>query len=429
VLVCDDGNNPENLDKSVKNILQAARNHPPVAILHRPKREGFKAGNINNALRLHGRRFEFFAVADADEILPEDFLSQCVSRMSLDQTVGFAQCAHVSRTLGATEFATKHNIAVAGHWRHFVPARESYGLLPFYGHGAVVRMKAWQQVGGFPEIVSEDLGLTFLLYQQGYRGIYIPEIICKESFPSDFRVMTRRAGKWVRGTLQFLRTYGIPLVKTSHIGIVEKLDLIFCALMLLLPLPFVFMMLLVAAIYLSNQYELLNGSLAEIWKSPIVLLTSIVAMLSPMAYTLTEIRRYRFQTVKQLLFSAGTCLAIVPHSAREALGYMLSGRASFPVTGSDQQRQSQSQRHISRCDLTLFLLGCLLFAASMIVTDLLLMGVAIAFIMGVICLSTSYFPRMLWLIPFILIVIGITLTPLSLLAVPLAVSTSFATQP
>jgi cellulose synthase/poly-beta-1,6-N-acetylglucosamine synthase-like glycosyltransferase len=423
VLVCDDGNESEKIDKEIKEVLKKAGHHPQVTIVRRSNRRGFKAGNMNNTLKIHGDRFKYFAVADADEILPENFLSQCISRMCQDPNICFAQCAHAARICGATEFAAKHSIAIAGHWRHFVPARQHFGLMPFYGHGAVIRMEAWRRVGGFPEIVSEDIALTVLFYREGYRGIYIPQVICEESFPSDFQAMSCRTGKWVRGTLQFLKVYWRALIGTSSMSVVEKIDIIFCTLGLLLPLPFILVMLLVAVLYLTNQHELLNSVLADLWKSPIILSTSLLAMFSPMIYTLAEVPRHHLRVLKQLVFSAGTYLALVPQSAWEALCYLLSGRASFPVTGSNEREDRKS---FGVKGAILSILACILLTAAVLGADLLLAGVGMAFVLGAMCPRRGTVPHIVWCIPFVVILVGLVSIPLSLLAIPLGVCASFA---
>jgi cellulose synthase/poly-beta-1,6-N-acetylglucosamine synthase-like glycosyltransferase len=423
VLVCDDSDKAEYVYESVNSILADMVNHPPVTIVHRTDRTGFKAGNMNNALKAHGNRFQYFAVADADEILPTSFLSKCISLMVQDPDIGFAQCAHSARSTGATDFASRHSIAIAGHWRHFVPVREHYGFLSFYGHGAVIRTEAWRKAGGFPEIVSEDLAFTFILREKGYRGIYVPEVVCQESFPPDFQAMTKRTGKWVRGTMQFLRTYGIQLLKSSRIKGVEKLDAIFCALGLLLPLPFIVVILLIAGIYFGNQYEVLRVALGGMWKDPLVLVMGLIAMLSPMVYTLAEIPRAGLKVVKQLVFSAGTYLALAPHSAWEQLGYLFSGRADFPVTGSVTKRP---QSRFGTRDMLLVILAGVLLGSSIMAVDLLLMGVAVAFLLGVMCRITGRVPLFAWCASFVLVMIGILLMPVSLLAAPLTAGTSFA---
>jgi cellulose synthase/poly-beta-1,6-N-acetylglucosamine synthase-like glycosyltransferase len=372
---------------------------------------------------LHGDRFAYFAVADADEILPSEFLSICVSRLSQRPGVGFAQCAHAARESGASEFAARHGLAIAGHWRHFVPAREWYGLLPFYGHGAVIRMDAWREVGGFPEIVSEDMALTIQLRRAGFHGIYVPDVVCEENFPPDFRAIARRTGKWVRGTLEFLRSYGMPMCRSPRISLVEKLDVLFCAMGLLLPMPLLLVLLLMASLYLANGHDNLKVALAALWDDPVVFTTGALAMIAPTTYMLAELPRHRLRVIRQLVFSTCTYLGLVPHSAWESLGYLVTGRATFPVTGSSRRapRRGDVPKHVC-----LLLLSGFVFFASVAVADLLLMGVALAFVLGLVQVRRHPALRLAWCLPFALVLLGVMLKPLSLLAMPLAIGTSFA---
>ncbi|MEZ4893405.1 MAG: glycosyltransferase [Saprospiraceae bacterium] len=47
-----------------------------VTVVRRPDRKGFKAGNMNYGLANHAINEPYFAIADADEILPTDFPEQ-----------------------------------------------------------------------------------------------------------------------------------------------------------------------------------------------------------------------------------------------------------------------------------------------------------------------------------------------------------------
>ena len=106
-------------------------------------------------------------------------------------------------------------------------------------------------------------------------------MICEESFPPDFSSLTRRTGKWVRGTLEFFRTYGVPLLVSRRISAIEKLDVAFCALSLLLPLPFLMIMLMVSALYVSGQHLASQAALVAMWDDPLILAIGLMAMLSP----------------------------------------------------------------------------------------------------------------------------------------------------
>jgi cellulose synthase/poly-beta-1,6-N-acetylglucosamine synthase-like glycosyltransferase len=71
VYVLDDSTDPA----YVKRINIFTHQHPTrVTIVRRRCRQGFKAGNLNHALRGPASQEPFFAIVDADEILPSDFL-------------------------------------------------------------------------------------------------------------------------------------------------------------------------------------------------------------------------------------------------------------------------------------------------------------------------------------------------------------------
>ena len=64
--------------------------------------------------------------------------------------------------------------------------------------------------------------------------------------------------------------------------------------------------------------------------------------------------------------------------------------------------------------------------SAVAVGDLLLTGVAVAFLFGMAAAKGAKFHAVAWCIPCVLVVVGIVLKPFSLLAAPLAVGTSFA---
>lgn len=45
-----------------------------VTVIRRKGREGFKAGNINHAMRQVPREYEYFSISDADTLLPPDYI-------------------------------------------------------------------------------------------------------------------------------------------------------------------------------------------------------------------------------------------------------------------------------------------------------------------------------------------------------------------
>ena len=65
-----------------------------VKVIRRSDRVAFKAGNMNHGLRHFATEEPYFAIADADEILPADFLTKLVPVMEADPKCGFVQANH-----------------------------------------------------------------------------------------------------------------------------------------------------------------------------------------------------------------------------------------------------------------------------------------------------------------------------------------------
>ena len=71
----------------------AARHADRVSVVRRANRTGFKAGNLNHALK-HRVIEPYFAIVDADEIVPRDFLCKLVPYLEYDPACGFVQAIH-----------------------------------------------------------------------------------------------------------------------------------------------------------------------------------------------------------------------------------------------------------------------------------------------------------------------------------------------
>ncbi|MCB0574484.1 MAG: glycosyltransferase, partial [Saprospiraceae bacterium] len=84
VYILDDSSQQEFKDR----VDAFAAQHPGlVKVVRRPDRKAFKAGNMNYGLANFAHE-PYFAIADADEILPTDFLSKTVAVLESDPTCG-----------------------------------------------------------------------------------------------------------------------------------------------------------------------------------------------------------------------------------------------------------------------------------------------------------------------------------------------------
>jgi len=210
VLICDDSQETDNQDR-VRDFCR--RNNSKCTLIARPDRRGFKAGNLNNAIQNHVSE-DWILLVDADQILPTTYLSQFVSRLPQDADIAFVQAAQQTITTGehSSYFQAVFSPEVKLYYSRDLSLRERFGLVPLLGHGAMIRRAAWEKVGGFPEVVSEDFAFTLRVASNGYSSKYFQEILSYEGIPCDFGGFVVRLKKFAKGTAELFRVEMKPFL-------------------------------------------------------------------------------------------------------------------------------------------------------------------------------------------------------------------------
>ncbi len=356
VYILDDSSSPE---YQARVDAFAARFPEVVKVVRRPNREGFKAGNMNYGLKHVATKEPYFAIADADELLPTDFLSKLAPVMEADPMCGFTQANHRANPNAESPLARAMGIGVDLHWKWYQPLRNNYGFVMFLGHGALLRRRCWEEIGGFPDIVSEDLGFAIHIREKGYRGRFVEDVVCYEDFPDTVRAFRIRHMKWTRGTSEFLRKKMGWLLKARNITWTEKLDILFPTLNL--PLTLVYFLFMINANLVLPYFF---GQTADVtfvlggreWAFPVMSMDTgfqaiydwdffAITMLAFFAPVLCFIiglahqpaRLFRFLSQSTVLYAA-----LSPLSSIGVLAYMISGKAIFLVTGDSEQKEHRA---------------------------------------------------------------------------------------
>jgi len=197
--------------------------HPElVTVIHRNKREGFKAGALQAALdRSKG---EFFVLFDADHMPKPDFLQRMVPYLCSDDTIAFAQSRQsylhdvnswVARALG---------LGIDAYAFVDQEARFSGDLLThFSGSGGVFRRRAVIDVGGWSsQTLAEDLDLSIRLRLRGWRWVYDKSVECPGELPASFTILRRQQFRWASGFAGCLSKHLRSLLITSQMSLGQK---------------------------------------------------------------------------------------------------------------------------------------------------------------------------------------------------------------
>lgn len=357
VYILDDSSDP----KCQAQVDAFASAYPEkVVVIRRPTRQGFKAGNLNYALTHHVKE-AYFAIADADEILPSSFLSKLVPRMLADPTCGFIQANHRCASHSGKRLNQDLRVGVDIHWKWYQPLRNRYGFVMFLGHGALLRRSCWTRVRGFPELVSEDLAYAIAVREIGYVGRFAEDIVCLEEFPDSVRAFRVRHIKWTRGTCELLSKTMGDLLRSRAITWPEKLDILFPTLNL--PMSFFFFIfmvnsallpytmggewrditLAVGSLDLVLPVVLMPEGLTRIYSYDLFLIT-IMTILAPVMCFILELWRQPIRLFRFLCHSTALYAALSPLSFLGVFGFMLTRKAGFLVTGDRGKRQSTRHR-------------------------------------------------------------------------------------
>ncbi|SDE87695.1 membrane glycosyltransferase [Paracoccus isoporae] len=192
----------------------------PVWYRRRTDNTGRKAGNIADFIRRWGGRYEQMLVLDADSVVSGDVVRQMSARMSADPALGLIQTIPML-VHGQTIFA--RIIQFAG--RIYGPAI-ARGVAAwsgdngnFWGHNALIRISAFAECCGLPElpgkapwggtILSHDFVEAALLRRAGWKVRLDWDLRASyEGSPPTLLDMAVRERRWAQGNLQHLRLIG-----------------------------------------------------------------------------------------------------------------------------------------------------------------------------------------------------------------------------
>jgi cellulose synthase/poly-beta-1,6-N-acetylglucosamine synthase-like glycosyltransferase len=410
-----------------------------VRVVRREERVGYKAGNLNHALARIATE-PLFVIADSDEILPRNFLARLVPRMNADPRCGFIQANHCCAEKG-TRLQRDMSLGIDVHWKWYQPLRNRFGFVMFLGHGALLRRSCWEKVGGFPEVVSEDLAYAIAIRERGYYGSFADDVTCFEEFPDTVRSFRVRHVKWTRGTCEFLHHYGLDLLRSRRIPWTEKLDILFPTVNLPITLLF-FIYMVDAAIVLpltigQSTMLTIETRMGEFFIPMMhmpdemsVLYTwdffamTVLAMISPILCFVVELWRKPLKLLRFLTHSTALYAALAPLSTICVVGYLKTQQARFLVTGdkSDKHRGGQfwsdthpdtpAVRGLELLAATVFAIGAA--ASFQIALFGLAVGYALLPLMHRRTWGETWLGKLVW-VPFPFILVGIGVGGMSLL--------------
>ncbi|MBK8940346.1 MAG: glycosyltransferase [Polyangiaceae bacterium] len=172
--------------------------------LHRVDRTGYKAGALDNGLKV--AKGDLVAVFDADFVPQPDFVRSIVGHFD-DPKVAMVQTRWGHMNRDHSNLTQIQALMLDGH--HLVENRARCGagfLFNFSGTGGMWRRQAIEDAGGWEhDTLTEDLDLSYRAQLKGWKFVYRPDVVTPSELPEEVSAVRAQQYRWAKGTVQTAR--------------------------------------------------------------------------------------------------------------------------------------------------------------------------------------------------------------------------------
>jgi cellulose synthase/poly-beta-1,6-N-acetylglucosamine synthase-like glycosyltransferase len=211
-----------------------------ISYVHRRDRTGFKAGALENGMKL--AKGKLIAIFDADFTPKPDFLRNIVDYFS-DERIGMVQMRWGHINANYSLLTRLQEILLDGHFVVEQTSRNRSGaFFNFNGTAGMWRREAIEWSGGWQhDTLTEDTDLSFRAQLMGWKFVYLLDDDAPAELPVEINAFKAQQRRWAKGLVQVGMKLMPRLWKHPQLSWKQKLELFFrlfgnCAAMLMIML-------------------------------------------------------------------------------------------------------------------------------------------------------------------------------------------------
>lgn len=235
--------------KAVESLRRQGVN---IQYLHREKRSGFKAGALEEGLKVASG--ELIAIFDADFVPDPEFLNRTVHHFT-GPKIGMVQTrwGHINRDYN--HLTQVEAMILDGHFVMEHGGRSLSGrFFNFNGTAGIWRREAIESSGGWQhDTLTEDTDLSYRAQMEGWKFLYLPEVVCPAELPVEMTAFKNQQFRWAKGLVQ-TGIKLLPQILTSNLPWKIKSEAIFhlsanCSYPLMVLFSFIFLPAMIVRFY------------------------------------------------------------------------------------------------------------------------------------------------------------------------------------
>lgn len=224
IQVLDDSTD-ETVDLVAQTVEEYRKKGFDIVHLHRENRTGFKAGALEEGMKK--AKGEFLAIFDADFLPPPQLLKKTVHYFC-DPAIGLVQTrwGHLNRSYNL--LTRVQALLLDGHLLIEQTARNRSGrFFNFNGTAGIWRKSCIEEAGGWHhDTLTEDLDLSYRAQIQGWRFVFVPELISPAELPVEMNAFKAQQHRWAKGAIQTCKKL-LPIVLKKELPFRVKFEACF----------------------------------------------------------------------------------------------------------------------------------------------------------------------------------------------------------
>jgi poly-beta-1,6-N-acetyl-D-glucosamine synthase len=221
-IVIDDGST----DRTREIVREAARRNRRIKLVRAS--HGGKANALNKGLKYVTTKY--CMTVDADTHLHKDAIKRLMVRFKTAPKGTVAVAGAVLAKNSRATFMTRmqdwdYSLAIASVKR--VQSLHQ-GVLVAQGAFSAYETAKVRDVGGWPDMIGEDIVLTWALLEKGGRTDFESTAVSFTDTPTTLKAFARQRKRWARGMIEGLKKYGsLTWRRRGRVGVMVATDFLF----------------------------------------------------------------------------------------------------------------------------------------------------------------------------------------------------------
>ena len=150
---------------------------------------------------------QYMITLDADTLLLKDSINKLMAKQLSSSSDVVATAGAVLARNSRKNFWTRIQ-----EWDYFLGIASIKRLQGMYG-GTLVAQGAYSvykteqiiEIGGYPDVIGEDIVITWLLLEKGYKVSFEPLAVAFTDVPETFNHLQKQRSRWARGMIEALK--------------------------------------------------------------------------------------------------------------------------------------------------------------------------------------------------------------------------------